>query len=313
MKRIQSLQAIRLTKYVLSLMIMVVLLQACGNVPLTGRRQLQLVSDQEVLTMSLQQYNEFITTAPLERNTANAQLITKVGSRIANAVETFLKSNGYESELQKYAWSFDAVKSNEVNAFAMPGGKVVVYTGLLPVTQDENGLAVVLGHEIAHVVAKHANERMSQQLAAQYGGAIVGGLLGGSSQATKQIAGAALGLGAQYGMMLPYSRAHEYEADKMGIIFMALAGYDPRTAITFWQRMSSGTSGSKTPEYMSTHPSDQNRIAKLQAEMNTALQYYKGTGVTNTSTSQPIKVKTAIPYSKKTNTQTAKTSDKWKF
>lgn len=282
------------------------LLQTCGSVPLTGRRQLQLVSDQQVIALSLQQYQEFMRTAPVIRGTANAQMVQRVGTRVANAVETFLKNNGYESELQNYAWEFSLVKEPSVNAFAMPGGKIVIYEGLLPVTQSEEALAVVVGHEIAHVVAKHSAERMSQQVAAQYGGAIAGGLLGNSLGA--QLGQQVFGLGAQYGVMLPYARKQEYEADELGLAFMALAGYDPRAAVPFWTRMAQSSQGGRTPEFLSTHPTDANRIANLEKIMPNVLTYYQGTGVEN-STSAPIKTKTNVPAT----TQKSKTSEEWTF
>ena len=206
------------------------LIISCGSVPFTGRRQLQLVSNDEVIALSLQQYQEFMRTAPVERGTADAQMVNRVGNRIAKAVETFYKSNGYESELDNYAWEFNLVADKSVNAFAMPGGKVVVYSGLLPVTQTEEALAVVIGHEIAHVIARHSNERLSQQVALQYGGAVAGGLLG-NSESTRQIASTVFGLGAQYGVMMPYARKQELESDEIGVIIMAIAGYDPRSEI----------------------------------------------------------------------------------
>ncbi|MDR1743129.1 MAG: M48 family metallopeptidase [Dysgonamonadaceae bacterium] len=275
-------------------------LQTCGTVPITGRRQLLLVSDQEVLGLSETQYKDFITTASIEKNTTNAALVEKVGKRIASAVETYLRSNGLESEIQSLAWEFNLVNSSEVNAFCMPGGKIVVYTGILPITQDESGLATVLGHEVAHAIAKHSNERMSQQVAVQYGGEIAGGLLGNSTKA-QQLGNAVFGLGAQYGIMLPYARTQELEADKLGLIFMSMAGYDPNTAVSFWQRMAQSSSGG-TPEFMSTHPSDANRIEKIKAALPEALQYYKGAGVQNSGT-----------VSSSLKSSVAKTSEEWKF
>lgn len=283
------------------------LFQSCGNVPLTGRRQLMLVSDEQVLALSLQQYEDFMRTAPVEKGTANAQMVSRVGTRIANAVETFLKNNGYQSESENFAWEFSLVKDNSINAFAMPGGKVVVYTGLLPVTQDETTLAVVVGHEIAHVVAKHSHERVSQQVALQYGGAVAGGLLGNSA-AMQQIGSAVFGLGAQYGVMLPYARKQEYEADELGLIFMAMAGYDPQVAVSFWTRMAQSSQSGQAPEFLSTHPTDANRIAQIQKIMPKVLEYYKGSGVQNT-TSEPIKTSTTVPV----NTPKSKTSEEWTF
>ncbi|MFV0331141.1 MAG: M48 family metallopeptidase [Dysgonomonas sp.] len=269
----------------------VLLLAGCGSVPVTGRKQLSLVSNQEVLTLSLQQYDEFIKSAPKSTDKVNTAMVQKVGRNIANAVENYLKNNGYADEVSSYAWEFNLVKSTEVNAFCMPGGKIVVYEGILPITQNETGLAVVLGHEVAHAVAKHANERMSQQMATQYGTAAVGAALGGASAGVQQAAAAAMGLGSQYGILLPYSRKQELEADKLGLIFMAMAGYDPSAAAAFWTRMSQSSGGS-TPEFMSTHPSDDTRIQQIQKDLPEALKYYKGGS---------------------TSTGSAKTSNQWKF
>lgn len=246
----------------------------CGSVPITGRKQMLLVSNQEVLTLSLQQYSEFINGAPLSTNKTNTNLVVKVGTKIANAVESYLRANGYEDQLADYSWEFHLVKSDQVNAFCMPGGKIVVYEGILPFTRDETGLAVVLGHEVAHAVAKHANERMSTQVASQMGGSVLSMALDKQSAATKSIATAVYGLGAQYGVMLPYSRKQELEADELGLIFMAMAGYDPSLAADFWIRMSQN--GGSTPEIMSTHPSDERRVSDIQKNLPKALKYYKG-------------------------------------
>ena len=288
-------------RYTLFVSVLTLLFQACGSVPITGRKQLLLVPDQEVLTLSFQQYQDFMSSAPVERNTNNALMVERVGRRIATAVETFYRNNGYESELKNFSWEFNLVKSSDVNAFCMPGGKIVVYEGLLPITRDEAGLAIVVGHEIAHAVAKHANERISQQMALQYGGQIAGGLLGNNA-AAQQIGGLVFGLGGELGVMLPYARKHEYEADELGLIFMAMAGYDPRIAVDFWKRMAQASGGS-TAEFMSTHPSDQNRIAKIQEHMPEALKYYQGAGVQNRTDK---KIKTSVKPE-------ARTSDEWTF
>lgn len=265
-------------KYLLTMVITVFLMQGCGSVPITGRRQLMLVSDQEVISLSLQQYQDYIHTANIITGTPEAQMVQRVGMRIAKAVETFLKNNGASSEIKNYTWEFKLVKDNSINAFAMPGGKVVVYSGLLPVTQNEASLAVVIGHEIGHVVAKHAHERISQQLALQYGSAVAGELLGGV--AATQIGQTVFGLGAQMGVMLPYARKQEYEADELGLIFMAMAGYDPHVAIPFWTRMAQSSQGGKIPEFLSTHPTDAKRISNMEKILPEALKYY--------SPSQPI-------------------------
>lgn len=287
-------------KYILfSLSALLLLLSGCGSVPVTGRKQMLLVSDQEVLTLSLQQYDDFMKSAPKSTDKANIALVQKVGQDIANAVETYLKNNGMGNLVSDYKWEFNLVKSPEVNAFCMPGGKIVVYEGILPITQDATGLAVVLGHEVAHAVAKHANERMSQQVLSQYGGAALGMVLDGKSAGVQQAASAVYGLGAQYGIMLPYSRKQELEADHLGLIFMSMAGYNPQMAESFWKRMSQSSS-SNVAEFMSTHPSDETRIKQIQKDLPEALRYYKGGNASSNGTN-------AI------NTKNAKTSDQWHF
>lgn len=259
-------------KYLLKIAIAVFLVQGCSSVPITGRRQLMLISDQQVITLSLQQYQDYINTANTITGTPEAQKVEKVGMKIAHAVETFLKNRGASSEIQNYAWEFKLVEDKSINAFAMPGGKVVVYSGLLPVAQDEASLAVVIGHEIGHVVAKHAHERISQQLALQFGGSVAADLLKGA--AANKIGQTVFGLGAQMGVMLPYARKQEYEADELGLIFMAMAGYNPRVAIPFWTRMAQSSQGGKIPEFLSTHPTDAKRIANMEKILPKALQYY---------------------------------------
>ena len=258
-------------KYVFYLFVL--LLIGCSSVPLTGRKQLSLVSNDEVLSLSSQQYGEFMSSAPISTDKQNMALVQKVGRNIANAVEKFMSDNGYSDLIKDYAWEFNLVKSSDVNAFCMPGGKIVVYEGILPYTRNETGLAVVLGHEVAHAVAKHANERMSQQLISQLGGVGLGVALANKPEETQALAMAAYGLGTQYGVLLPYSRKHELEADHLGLIFMAMAGYDPREAPSFWTRMSQ--QGTGTPEFLSTHPSDDTRTKELEKEMTEALKYYK--------------------------------------
>ncbi len=249
-------------------------LSSCGSVPLTGRKQMLLVGDQEVLSASLTQYNDFMKESKLSTDKEGTAKVVRVGKKIAAATEAYLKANGMESEIKNFSWEFHLVQSSDVNAFCMPGGKIVVYDGIMPYASTDAELAAVLGHEVAHAVAKHSNERMSQQLVANYGGAILGQAISGQSAAVQSIASTVYGLGAQYGIMLPYSRKHELEADHMGLIFMAMAGYNPEAAITFWTKMSQGKGGS-VPEIMSTHPSDSHRIAELQKYMSDAMKYYK--------------------------------------
>lgn len=239
------------------------MLCSCGSVPVTGRQQLLLVSDQEVLASSLTQYNDYMKSAPRSTQKTQSAMVTRVGQKIATATERYLKENGLEAELKNFSWEFTLVKDEQINAFCMPGGKIVVYEGLMTVVGSDDELAVVIGHEVAHAVAKHSNERMSQQILAQYGAQILNQSLSQKSSAVQQIASSVYGLGAQYGVMLPFSRKHELEADYMGLIFMRMAGYNPDVAVSFWQKMSAGSS-SKTPALLSTHPTDAKRIAEIQ-------------------------------------------------
>lgn len=261
-------------KKLISLSLLVVLLSACSSVVLTGRKQLMLVSDAEILAMSATSYKQFVDSVPASKNVSQTALVKKVGMNISQAVENYLKANGLEAEVANLSWEFSLVKDTSVNAFCMPGGKVVFFEGILPMTKTEAGMAVVMGHEIAHAVAKHANERMSQQMAAQFGTSIADMLLSNKSDATRQTMSVLFGLGAQMGVILPYSRKHEYEADRLGLVFMAMAGYDPNEAVAFWERMSADSKGSAF-EFMSTHPSDEKRIAAMKTELPEALKYYK--------------------------------------
>lgn len=241
-------------------------LASCSTVPLTGRKQVLLVSDSEVLSSSLTQYNDYIKSAKKSTNATQTAMVTRVGKKIASATETYLRTNGMASEIKNFAWEFNLVQDPQVNAFCMPGGKIVVYEGLMKIVSSDDELAVVLGHEVAHAVAKHSNERMSQQIMAQYGANILGSIVSDKSAAVQKVAGTVYGIGAQYGMMLPFSRKHESEADYMGLILMTIAGYNPDVAIGFWQKMSASGSGS-VPEFMSTHPSDATRIADIRKEL----------------------------------------------
>ncbi len=241
------------------------LVSSCGSVPVTGRKQVLLVSNQEVYEAGLTQYKAYMAESRLSSNAKATAMVKSVGSKLASATEKYLKSNGFESDLANLAWEFNLVQNNEVNAFCMPGGKIVVYEGLLSVAQNEAELAVVISHEIAHAVAKHSNERLSQQIMTQYGMAILSEALSKKSAAVQTVATSVFGLGAQVGLMLPYSRKHEYEADYMGIVFMEMAGYDSASAVDFWTKMSSGKGNAN--DFLSTHPSDSKRIAQIKARM----------------------------------------------
>ncbi len=262
-----------MTKYFL-LSVLFLVLVGCSTVALTGRKQLLLVSDAEILQASMVHYQDFISTAKLSKDLASAKKIEQIGKNISTAVEQYLKENGRESDIANFSWEFKLVEDPAINAFCLPGGKIVFYDGIMPYCKDEIGIAVVMGHEIAHAVAKHANERMSQQILAQTGLGVAGVALSSGSETTQVIVGSVLGLGMQYGVMLPYSRKHEYEADRLGMIFMAMAGYNPEGAIDFWTRMSDGKQ-SNVLEFMSTHPADKKRIQAMLKVLPEAQTYYK--------------------------------------
>jgi predicted Zn-dependent protease len=266
-----------------------VLATACGTtntVPITGRKTRLLVDDAQILSLSTQQYQEYMQGATLSTNQANTAMVKRVGQKLASAVENFLMNNGYAQEVQNFKWEFNLVNKNEVNAFCMPGGKIVVYEGLLPITKDETGLAIVLGHEIAHAVAKHSAEQLSKQTRQQYAAQIGGSVLSQVAQA-KGYGNAAsiIDMAAQLGFNfanLKYSRDNETEADRLGLIFAAMAGYDPQLAIPFWQRMAQQSGGSTKSELFSDHPSDEKRLAELQKRMPEALKYYTPPTTTTT-------------------------------
>lgn len=249
-------------------------IMSCMKVPVTNRRQLHLLPEVMMTSMSVTSYKDFLQKNTLQTaNDGNTQMVKNVGTKIASAVETYMRQKGLSKRIKGYKWEFNLVKDNQVNAWCMPGGKVVVYTGLLPVTQDEASLAAVMGHEIAHAIARHGNERMSQGLAAQMGGAALSVVLADKPQETQALFMQSYGVASQLGL-LKYSRTHESEADKMGLIFMAMAGYNPQSAVGFWERMAK-QGGSKSLEILSTHPSDETRIKDIKAFMPKALSYYK--------------------------------------
>ena len=252
------------------------LLVGCTTVPVTGRKSLNILPDSELLSMSLEQYNDVLKKSKLSNDPAKVHMVRRVGERIASATEQFFTEKGMESEIKNYKWEFNLIEDDKVaNAWCMPGGKVAVYTGILPITQDDTGLAVVMGHEISHAIAKHGNERMSQQLLAQLGAVGLSAALSSNPGATSEIFMAAYGLGANVGVLLPYSRVQESEADHIGLILMAKAGYDPREAVPFWKRMNE-KGGSRPPEFLSTHPAPETRIKDIEAEVPEAMKYYKG-------------------------------------
>ena len=287
------------------------ILASCGTtrtVPITGRKQNLLVTDEQVLSLSNKEYTSFMQSATLSSDATNTAMVKRVGQRLASAVQTYLTNNGMAAEVQNFSWEFNLVKNNEANAFCMPGGKIVVYEGLLPYTKDEPSLAIVLGHEIAHAVAKHSAEQMSKQIKNQYGTQILGSVLSaaGVGSTTTQLAQIIAQKGLQF-RSLKYSRDNETEADRMGLIFAAMAGYDPNVAVSFWQRMSQGSSNQS--DMFSDHPSDAKRIAAIKAEMPEALKYYKPVQTVSTAKSTATKKTTAKKTTAK-KTVTRKTTKK---
>lgn len=248
---------------------------ACTTNPITGRSSLQLANNSEILTMSAQEYKTTLSKGKVITGTADAKRVVNVGNRIKSAAERYYQNIGRSADLANYNWEFNLLQSNELNAWCMPGGKVAVYTGILPVTKDDNGLAVVLGHEVSHALAGHGNERISQAMMAQYGGALLGGAISNAQWAS--VFQKAYPIGSQVAL-LKYGRSQESEADEMGLYLMSMAGYDPRAAIPFWNRMEAASSGARQPEFLSTHPNPETRISDINKDLPKALEYYKAAG-----------------------------------
>ena len=268
-----STKKINIVKFI-AVLLSIQFLYSCSTVPLTGRKQLSLLPESQMVSMGITNYNQFLNEHKLSSDKKSTAMVKDVGSRIATAITKFLKEKGMEDRINGYKWEFNLVDENVPNAWCMPGGKVVVYTGILLYTKTEAGLAVVMGHEIAHAIARHGNERMSQEMAVQLGGMALSIALEKKPEETKQLFYQAYGIGTQVGVLLPYSRQQETEADKLGLIFMAMAGYDPHAAIDFWTRMSK-IGGQKPPEILSTHPADETRIRHIKEFMPEAMKYYK--------------------------------------
>jgi predicted Zn-dependent protease len=251
------------------------LLPGCAEVPVTHRKGLRLVPESQLLSLSLQEYDQVLKKSRLSTDQQKVQMVRRVGERIARAAEAFLGDSGEAWKIRDYKWEFNLLEDDKtVNAWCLPGGKVAVYTGILPYTQDETGLAVVLGHEVSHAIADHGNERMSQALLAQMGGIALSAALSRRPRQTREIFMTAFGVGASLGVLLPYSRLHEREADRIGLMLMARAGYDPIGAVFFWDRMNK-KEGPRPPEFLSTHPAPTSRIADLRARIPEALPYYQ--------------------------------------
>ena len=244
-----------------------VVLAGCSEVGITGRKQLNFVPTSMVTSMSIQQYSQLISESKLSTDAKTNALVRRVGERIVQAVAEYSKTHSETDPFAGYQWEFNVIEDPQVNAFAMPGGKVAVYTGILPVAQSEGGLAAVIGHEIAHVYAEHGGERLSQGLLAQGLGTALDVALQKQPEQTRSLFMSAYGLGAQVGVLLPFSRVQETEADRLGTIFMAMAGYDPQEAVGLWERMAAASQGkARPPEFLSTHPAEATRIKKLQEQ-----------------------------------------------
>lgn len=262
-------------KYFLFLLLATIIAVSCSTNAVTGRRQLSLFPETTLQAEALTQYKSFLSNHKvLSSSNANAAMVNRVGNRLAKAISNYYKKQSNPIDLSGYQWEFHLVEDKQANAWCMPGGKVVVYTGLLSITQNEAALAVVMGHEIAHALAQHGNERMSQAAVAQGIQVAANTFTSGNSRAG-QLFNNVFAPGAQVGVLLPNSRKQELEADKYGLFFTAMAGYNPNEAIAFWQRMASASGGAKVPQFLSTHPADETRIAQLKKIMPQALKYYK--------------------------------------
>lgn len=249
------------------------ILISCATVPITGRRSLNLVSNAELARLSLDSYRKVIDEAELSSDPAQIEMVRRVGGRIAQATVSYLRA--HELPYDQFAWEFNVIKDDEqVNAWAMPGGKIAVYTGILPIARDDAGLAAVLGHEIAHVLARHGNERMSQALLVELGGQTLSAAMSQRPGWTSNLFLASYGAGTQIGVLLPHSRLQESEADRIGLILMAIGGYDPRASIGLWERMS-GSGGSRPPRFLSTHPRPESRIEDIQRHLPEAMAVYE--------------------------------------
>ncbi|MFW6219143.1 MAG: M48 family metallopeptidase [Bacteroidota bacterium] len=246
---------------------------ACSTIPITGRKQFAPIPSSQMIALSKDSYQKVIDEHSLSDNQEQTRIVKEVGRNISSAVEKYLRQQNMKEKINEYTWEYNLLQSKEINAFCMPGGKIAFYEGIMPICEDRNGVAVVMAHEVAHAIAKHANERLAQQLMVQLGGIALSEALNKEPEKTQQLALAAFGAGAQLGYMLPYSRKHESEADELGLYFMAMAGYDPRGAVEFWQRMEH-QGGEKPPVFLSTHPPPGKRIKNIEKLMPKALEYY---------------------------------------
>lgn len=277
-------------KYI-QIALIAIILAGCATVPLTGRKQLSVIPNSQLLPLSYSSYQDVLKESKLSTNQQQVAQVKNVGRNIQQAVENFMAKNDLSDKLKGYEWEFNLIEENTINAWCMPGGKVAFYTGIMLVCQDDAGVAVVMGHEIAHAIANHGSERMSQGLMQQLGGVALSVAIKDKPEETQALFYTAYGIGTTYGAMLPYSRLHETEADKLGLIFMAMAGYDPREAPKFWERMDAITGSPPMPEWMSTHPSHESRIENLNEFMPEAMKYYDPTGSSN---AKPPRIKSVL-------------------
>jgi predicted Zn-dependent protease len=255
-----------------ALLTLMTLASGCATVPVTGRTQINMIPDSQLNTLSLDAYRKVLGESKVSTDPMAVQTVRDVGQRLAQATESYMSAIGQPID---YEWEFNVIEADTVNAWCMPGGKVAVYTGILPITQSDTGLAVVMGHEIAHALARHGNERMSQALILQLGGATLNAALSSRPEQTRSLFTGLYQTGTQVGVALPHGRMQESEADHIGLIIMAMAGYDPQEAVPFWQRMAEVGGGKRPPEFLSTHPDPSTRVANLQRLMPEALQYYQ--------------------------------------
>ena len=266
---------------VFPLFIVAILIFGCATNPFTGKKTIALVGNNQLFPSSFTQYNQVLSENKVITGTKDAEMITRVGQRIATAAERWLDANGHQGYLKDYKWEYKLIESEQVNAWCMPGGKIAFYTGILPIAQNETGIAAIMGHEVAHALGNHGQQRMSTGILQQAGGVGVALATGNQSPEKQQMWMQAYGIGSQVGFALPFSRGHETEADNIGIQLMAIAGYNPDEASELWKRMKANSGGQAPPEFMSTHPSNDSRISNLKARAPKAKEEAKKFGVTS--------------------------------
>lgn len=266
-----------MTRKILFSFLILSLAVACSRNVLTGKKQFTLLPETELQAMGAQQYQQFLSSNKVisASNNRDLEMVRRVGQRITKAVETYYQEKGLSDKLAGFKWEYNLVDDKAVNAWCMPGGKIVVYTGLLPISQNEAALAIIMGHEVSHALLQHGNQRMSTGIAQQLGGVALSVAVANKPAETQNLFLTAYGAGSAIGVMLPFSRKHELEADRFGLIWAAMAGYNPQEAIGLWQRMENASNGQKPPEFLSTHPSEGRRIDEIQKYMDEALKYYK--------------------------------------